>query len=347
MNLNAQTRLAVSALTALATFVGTSRAEAERATFIAGGELTAQEEDAVRAGAQAAIEAASWQVVESDLIPAAVATLFACIAGDDDERQCLSEVFAGTKAERAVVVQVASKEDSGKPLRVLTGSVYRGTGTRLAIEQRHCERCGGEQLKASARELVAVLIRQARARAKPTLLALRSVPEGARIILDGRVRGETDMDLWVYPGRHVVRLERDGFERATRELTIDDGEHLTVKVALERKRGAAVGAESGTSAGSRGTRSRRWPWLVVGAGGAALAAGAVLWAVDEDETSGTGLARHRYRDTAPYGLGVGAAGALVVGAGVYLLVRGPEETRPVPIASVDGEAAWVGVRGWF
>jgi formylglycine-generating enzyme required for sulfatase activity len=51
---------------------------------------------------------------------------------------------------------------------------------------------------------------------KPATLALRSEPLGARVEVDGRVRGETPLDLDVEPdAEHAIRLTKEGYDDAS------------------------------------------------------------------------------------------------------------------------------------
>ena len=171
-----------------------------------------------------AVQAAGWSVVESSLGPSAVSELLACVGRDiSDNDGCLSVVFERTRADRVVVLRVRSKRDQGKPVREVSGWVFRPSGKSLKYGQRFCHECRDGDLEMSARILVATLVRSARARARPSLLKVRSIPPGAEIELDDKPVGVTDMDFEVYPGRHIVDLTKDGFQVATREVTVDDG----------------------------------------------------------------------------------------------------------------------------
>ena len=112
--------------------------------------------------------------------------------------------------------------------------------------------------------------------------------------------------------------------------------------------GEGVRVLSGTRADARvaevapGTtrpRSRVATFTAVIGGVALLSAGGILFAIDQDD-DGT---RYRYRDSAPWGAGIGGAGALVLTIGAYLALRHEDTPSRVPTVSrVHGGA----VVGW-
>ena len=68
-------------------------------------------------------------------------------------------------------------------------------------------------------------------------IAVNSSPQGARLLVDGRVPGadgdaSTPFTLFAAPGPHVVRLEADGFEIVDVPLSLEAGARETVMVPL-------------------------------------------------------------------------------------------------------------------
>jgi hypothetical protein len=78
---------------------------------------------------------------------------------------------------------------------------------------------------------------------------------------------------------------------------------------------------------------------MIGAGAAAIAAGGLLIAFDQDPSPD----QRYYHDTAKYGVASLIAGGLVAGAGIYLWLR-PGAPSAAAVAPVPGGAAigWVG-----
>jgi hypothetical protein len=85
-------------------------------------------------------------------------------------------------------------------------------------------------------------------------------------------------------------------------------------------------------------RARLAPRLLVGAGAAALVAGGVLVAIDQDP----GVASPVYRNTAPAGIAVGAVGLAAVGVGLWLWgSRGGSS----PLLAISSSGGFIGWRG--
>ena len=95
-----------------------------------------------------------------------------------------------------------------------------------------------------------------------------------------------------------------------------------------------------------GPRDSATPWaplaLVVG-GGAALVAGGIMLAIDEDADP-VGPQAPNIRDTATGGVVLGLAGVAAVGAGVYLYLR---DKQSAPVAAVSSDSAYIGWAGRF
>ena len=96
---------------------------------------------------------------------------------------------------------------------------------------------------------------------------------------------------------------------------------------------------------AEGTPRRNYvPLGLMAAGGAAIVAGGVLLAIDQDP-SPTGPQQPTYRDTATSGVILGVAGLAAVGTGVYLWMQ--ERKHGAPIAAVSHDTAVVGWTGSF
>jgi hypothetical protein len=67
------------------------------------------------------------------------------------------------------------------------------------------------------------------------VLEVSSVPAGARVEVDGRLRGETPLDLRMAPGPHVVTLTSQGHGPTEHLIELKDGEttHLAAELWLE------------------------------------------------------------------------------------------------------------------
>ncbi len=103
---------------------------------------------------------------------------------------------------------------------------------------------------------VTVVDVQLRSKVAGAILSVRSTPAGANVFVDGKGFGRAPLEGQVTPGTHGLRLELDGYEDETFEVTLRNHERRDVDVPLK-------------SAGS--ITSRWWFWAGLGvlvAGGA-------------------------------------------------------------------------------
>jgi len=144
----------------------------------------------------------------------------------------------------------------------------------------------------------------------------------AMVALPGALDGIDERKL-----RSLARFLADG--------TPGDG----VSVVRDRPARTARSAAAGGSGGSG--RSRLVPSLLLGVGVAAFVAGGVLYVIDQDPSPG---APSVYRDTAPAGLAVGAAGLAAAGMGLWLWgTRSGRSSAPIlAIGCCGGFVGWAG-----
>lgn len=90
-----------------------------------------------------------------------------------------------------------------------------------------------------------------------------------------------------------------------------------------------------------GRKRRLTPYILVIGGGAAMLAGGVAYALDEDEF-GRGTMDPSYRDTAPYAIAIGAAGIVSIGIGTWLWLRDSESTPTVAVGQSGAVFGWAG-----
>lgn len=108
-------------------------------------------------------------------------------------------------------------------------------------------------------------------------LSIFSEPNGASIAIDGKPVGVTPWTGEVVPGAHTLALSHPTFETHTKTVYLPASEALDVVVVLDqlrqpppRERPAPGPAPVQSSRPTRSTTL--WPWITMGAGGAALAA---------------------------------------------------------------------------
>ncbi len=65
-------------------------------------------------------------------------------------------------------------------------------------------------------------------------LLVKSAPEGAEIIIDGKYAGSTPSTLQIKSGDHTISVKKDGYALWERTLTINAGGSITIDAALEK-----------------------------------------------------------------------------------------------------------------
>ena len=65
-------------------------------------------------------------------------------------------------------------------------------------------------------------------------LLVSSTPKGADVYVDGDNRGKTIVSLTLTPGKHTLRVEKDGYRPEIREVTLGPAEKRSLSVSLSR-----------------------------------------------------------------------------------------------------------------
>lgn len=107
----------------------------------------------------------------------------------------------------------------------------------------------------------------------PTYLSVVTVPDGARVSVDGRALGASPARLRVEPGRHDVTLEHEGYERALQSIVVKPESNETLRVSLTKKPG--------------GVLTRWWFWGAVGVVAAGATVSAVALTTERDPAVGS------------------------------------------------------------
>jgi hypothetical protein len=193
-----------------------------------------------------------------------------------------------------------------------------------------------------------------------TVVAPSPVPEGTSVSLDGGklANGALGVALPVDPGPHVVDAKAPGSPPFHAEVTLAEGDAKRIEVSLARALDSSRG-DSGADKGGASSRST-WGWLTLAAGGA-LAVGSVVFLVlhdnavstldsdcpgqrcpsaQESQIDGTASNARTYEGLS---IGLVAASAIAVGAGVVLFATAPSDHAQSVTVSAGAPAAPAGL----
>ncbi|MGE0867271.1 MAG: PEGA domain-containing protein [Kofleriaceae bacterium] len=318
------TRLLALCLVALAT----TTAHANTVGAIAVGPVPIGDRSAVANAAEEAAREAGWTLAAGD-IPAKDATAVIGCRNEAQPWTCLPSTNPAKDAGRMLLVMIHEQQDeAGSPILVITAKVVAGEqGT--AIDQRFCERCTEGALTTVVRELTKEVLKSSAVRSGRTVLSVKSTPAGAQVSLDGKPVGATDGSFNTYPGRHTITIEKAGYEAERREVETAEGATQEVSVTMRPVDEATPAAHG----------SRMVPAIVMGVGVAAIVAGGVLIAMDEDPSKDGGPT---YRDSALPGVVAGVGGVVALGAGFYLWKRASRSTPTVALTNGGAAIGWAG-----
>lgn len=264
--------------------------------------------------------------VADPLAPDAVSTLLNCMVMDD--QGCARGVVeAQAKGEAVLFAQAMKSRASDSTVLVV---YWFMKGKEPIGMRRACDECTPDLMRSTVEEMLGIVL--GASKLERGRLALSSKPAGLTVLLDNENVGVTPLEREVPAGSHTIVLMHRG--RRVGEKTVK----VTADVTAEINIPVTLPADD-----DRGSSDRRSPLvggLVMGLGGAALAAGVALYLTSETDTG----EKLYYRDTRPLGIGFMAGGAVVTGIGVWLWLRargGTEDSAPV--VSFTGDA---GVMGW-
>lgn len=247
---------------------------------------------------------------------------------------------AGAKGfHRLIVVSLdQDRSPDGNPALALTGQVILQGAKATTADTRFCPQCVDETLTRIAFDLTKRLIEEAATGTARTTITIESVPPGAWITLDNTNVGLTNRKYATYPGRHVVILQREGYETETRTADVVEDQDTLVSVKLRPKAGPVV----------VGGRRYLVPGIIAGAGVVALAGGMVLQLAKDPPPVGE---QQPERLISAPGIALMIGGGVAMGAGVYLWIRASRAPRraprSVPAAMITNGGGVIGWTGSF
>lgn len=266
--------------------------------------------------------------VGAPLAPDVVSTLLNCMVMDD--QGCARGVVEARASGDAVLFAQAMKSRTSNA--TVLNVFWFIKGKEPVGMRRACEECTPDLMDSMVDEMLGMVLgvtTAARGR-----LSVSSEPSGLTVLLDNENVGVTPLEREVAAGQHKVVLMHRGQQVGEKQvkITADVTAEIKIPVVLPRE----------TSAPVRHGKSPLLGGLVMGLGGAALAAGIALYVTSEEDTG----EKLYYRDTKPLGIGLTAGGAVVAGLGVWLWLRargGDEEATSAPVVSVTRTG---GMLGW-
>jgi hypothetical protein len=248
-----------------------------------------------------------------------------------DPKACARRIIEKrAKSPSMVYAHLKTTNNTSSGARDVTLTAFWFDAGREALsESTTCESCTDQLLRTTADEVMRKLASSLVGHVK-----LRSTPDTARISIDGQPPiGVTPLNLDLPPGKHTITMTKQGFEPVTRNIVVVSDKTETIATELR----APPDQDTG------GKPSRLLPIAVMAAGGALVATGVVLIAIDQDKVPEE---PKRIYDTARYGVGLAIGGAAIVGVGTYLLLRSPTTTS-APVASLTSDTAYIGWAGRF
>lgn len=327
----------VGLVVALHLAASSSGARADGAVMIAG-KVSPRERDIIVDSIELTATSMTWKLTAPPFSREAIDASLACLK-DKSPWACVAPAVRGN--DQLVIVQVDGDRGIGAPMTVVTAHVLTAGTDGELLASRYCEMCNEDALKRAVADLSKQLLQEAAERAGRTKLAIHSKPDKAWILLDGKTVGATNTTRVTYPGTHTIMLRHVGYKTTVREIVAIDGKTLDVAFDMDADPSSTRGSDR--HAPPPDHPPRRLPYLALGAGAAAILAGALLIAFDEDPDP-RGPQRRYYYDTAKDGVACLAIGAVVAGAGVYLLLR-PEATSAATVTPLPGggaAASWTG-----
>ncbi len=203
-----------------------------------------------------------FDVVAPDEVLAAAPNAATCRAAD-----CYTSIASAAGATHVVrfVVQ-AQDRDYQVEVVLLDGK----DGAQVASSADSCQICGvsevGDILDAAAATLRTKLDNLAQG---PATLVVASSPAGARVSIDGELKGVTPFDGPVLAGKHVLRISLDGYITVEREVTFVEGIEETQSFELEKVPSRLP--------------ARPWGWVSLGVGVAGVGTAIALAKLDDDQ----------------------------------------------------------------
>lgn len=316
------------------------------ALFMGGGQTRAAEKQKVAivrvefaGGAPEAVKSVLTRRLVDGLTAVAFEVLGGSVAGDRivdgataascHNEACYPRVATALGVGYLITVHVQEQQKS----YVLNLELVNGSnGQVVGSNRERCEICGmdevGEKMSLAAAALRSRLEALVRA---PSRFVVRTRPEGARVLLDGKAVGQTPVELTLSAGAHKLRLQLDGYDDAARDLTAVSGVDENLELDLLRLPTKFPFVMAGWSALAASA-------VAIGVGTALILTDGKEIACDMKDARGHCPEIWKHGSLGAGVLGIGAAlGTL---GGVWLYLAGP--SGPSPTRETAVRAGWTG-----
>lgn len=307
-------------------------ARADNGIIVVGGSA----DEHVRATAGAAIDAAAreigWTVETKPLPKKDSDALLAC--KDPKLFACLPASLNAAGVHLVLVVKVDNTVVDGEPQFAIEGKLVTTSPQGYFWDRRYCQRCADDRLQQESTEFARELLRKNATTSGRTVVEIKSQPAGAQVTLDGTLVGVTDFATNSFPGKHVVLVEKPGFQSETQTFTVEEGKTAEVSITLHRS--------DVRTPGSPQHASRVVPGIAIGAGAALVAFGGYGLYLG---TRGGRDDKFEYTRGTSIGIGAGIIGLGAIVYGAYALVHDKGDSGPT--ASAVSGGAVVGWTGRF
>lgn len=270
----------------------------------------------------AGLQRGNFSVTPPEQVVAADSSATSC-----DSAGCYKSIAAKTGAAYVVRVVVVVKDRDYTIQAELLGT----DGNRLAETADGCEICGVVDASGLIDSAAATLRLKLDALAKgPAAVQLTSDPKGALVSIDGQIAGTTPLNRPVVPGKHLIRVDLEGYISIERQVTFVEGVNEDLAFTLEKLPSRLPG--------------RRWGFVSLGFGIAAIG-GAIGFGILDEKPFKVGGACGD-----PYMNGDGEGDYNYIPNGGDSITGGPEcaklwRTEPIaiPLAIVGGALLTLGI----
>ncbi len=223
--------------------------------------------------------------------------------------------------------------------RVIANLFSADDGELLQVKQRICQRCSSRERMAKV--IAAMVADMAKAElayhATETYLTVNCTPVASVLSIDGKVVGPTGQPYQVTPGEHKISVQHPGFHDAAQDVLVEANEHKNLSVTL---------ANSATTKNSKSNLRSILGWSAIGVGAVALGGGA-FWIAEDGDSAGKG----ELYDTKAIGVTSAVTGALLIGAGITLLLTGKKandnDAMAVSATPLHNNGFSIGLSGHF